>query len=66
MAGVIKMGEKTEEFSILTVSIFVPGVVRRSAAFYGRSEIFAREVTGYGRHEREELHEPATQAGQIL
>lgn len=62
----MKMGERMEEFSIPTVAIFVPGVVRRSASFYSCSERFAREVTVYGRSEREELHEPATQAGQIL
>ncbi len=56
----MKIGKKAEEFSILTVGIFVPGVVRKSAAFYSRSEIFAWEVTGYGRSEREELQESAT------
>lgn len=62
----MKMWGKTEEFLILPVTIFVPGVVRRSAAFYSCSEGVAWEVKGYGRHEREELHESATQAGQIL
>ena len=62
----MKMGEREEEFSILTVSIFVLGVVRRSASFYSGSEIAAREVTVYGRSEREELHESATQTGQIF
>jgi hypothetical protein len=49
--GVMKIGKKTEEWSMRTVAIFVPGVVRRSAAFYSRSERVAWEVIGYGRRE---------------
>ena len=72
----MKIPEKKEQFSVPTVSTFVPvreadnagsrGVARGSETFYSPAERFRREATPYGTSEREDLPQSAAQTGQIL
>ena len=75
-AGVRKIAEKKEQFSAPTASIFVPvrgagsagssGVELGDETFYSPAEMSGREASANGTSEREDLHQPAAQTGQIL
>ena len=72
----MKIPEKKEQFSVSTASIFVPvleadragirDVASGSETFSSPSKISGREGSAYGTSEREDLHQPAAQTGQIL
>ena len=74
--GVRKIAEKKEQFSAPTASIFVPvrgagsagssGVELGDETFYSPAEMSGREASANGTSEREDLHQPAAQTGQIL
>ena len=74
--GVRKIAEKKEQFSAPTTSIFVPvrgagsagssGVELGDETFYSSAEMSGREASANGTSEREDLHQPAAQTGQIL
>ena len=71
-----KIAEKKEQFSAPTASIFVPvrgagsagssGVELGDETFYSPAEMSGREASANGTSEREDLHQPAAQTGQIL
>src|SRR5256884_8782599 len=73
---VMKIAEKKEQFSAPTASIFVPvrgagsagssGVELGDETFYSPAEMSGREASANGTSEREDLHQPAAQTGQIL
>ena len=75
-AGVIQIAEQKAQFSVLTVSIVVPGreadsrgrrgVELGKETFYSLAEIADREASAHGSNEREELYQSATQTGQIF
>jgi hypothetical protein len=72
----MKIAEKKEQFSAPTASIFVPvreagsagssGVEFGDETFYSPAEMSGREASANGTSEREDLHQPAAQTGQIL
>ena len=72
----MKIPEKKEQLSVPAASIFVPlleaerassrGVAMGSETIYSPAESFSREGTPYGSSEREDLHQSATQTGQVL
>ena len=75
-AGVMKRLAKEEQVRELAEVIFVPrreagrvgsrGVELRRETFYSPSEMFGKEAAANGINEREDLHEPPAQTGQIL
>jgi hypothetical protein len=72
----MKRLDKEEQVRELAEEIFVPrreadrvggsGVELRTETFYSPGERSEKEATAHGIDEREGLHEPATQTGQIL
>ena len=72
----MKRLDKEEEVRELAEEIFVPrreadrvggsGVELRTETFYSPGERSEKEAPAHGIDEREGLHEPATQTGQIL
>jgi hypothetical protein len=72
----MKRLDKEEQVRELVEEIFVPtreaeggdtnGVELRSETFYSLGERSGKEAVANGTDEREELHEPPAQTGQIL